>query len=240
MHVLVINGTGAKGVSFQMKEIFLEQVRRHGAHEVTEIFLPKESPPYCIGCKQCFFTGEQNCPHASAVDKIWQAMQAADLLLFVYPVYVMGAPAQIKALLDHLGHRYMVHRPDARLFTKRAALLTQSIGAPNGAAQKDVSTSLGWMGYPYIKKLGFGLMEGIIWDELSAQRREKMAGKIRRFADQCLSSPTAKTSLSVKAKFAISKMMRKRIMADEKTPSLDSRYWLEQAWVSGARLSDKP
>ena len=54
----------------------------------------------------------------------------------------MGLPGQLKALLDHFGCHWIAHRPKKAMFTKTAIVLTQSIGAPNKAAQKDVTTCL--------------------------------------------------------------------------------------------------
>ncbi len=135
MKIVVVNGTPLKGVTYHMKEMFLEPLRE--GNEITE-FQPKDMPPFCVGCKNCFFRGEQLCPHADKTMPIWEAMLAADLLVFAYPVYALRAPASVKSLLDHFCVHWMVHRPDERMFSKTAVILTNSVGAPNGSAQKDV------------------------------------------------------------------------------------------------------
>jgi multimeric flavodoxin WrbA len=154
MNIVVINGTEVKGCTYRIKESFLEPLRT--AHRIREFYLPKDCPKFCCGCKTCFFKNERLCPHAEYTMPVWDAVLAADLLVFAYPVYVLRAPGQIKALLDHFACHWMVHRPDKKMFTKRAVILTQSIGAPNGSAQKDVATSLSWMGVSDIKKLVLG------------------------------------------------------------------------------------
>jgi len=61
----------------------------------------------------------------------------------------------MKALLDHLCVHWMVHRPDDRMFQKKAVILTNAIGWIQGGAQKDIATSLKWLGVSQVKKLEF-------------------------------------------------------------------------------------
>ena len=126
-----------------MKELFLEQLR--DKNEITE-FYPQDIPQFCMGCKNCFLNGEKKCPHYSGANAIWSAVLDADLIVFAYPVYALRAPASIKSLLDHFCVHWLVHRPNPKIFEKTAVIITNSVGAPNGSAQKDVKTSLNWMG----------------------------------------------------------------------------------------------
>ncbi len=278
MKIVVITGTEYKGVTYRLKEIFLEAFRngvgteigagtenvvgtgngadtgsrigtdnRAGtysgsANEIQEYVLPKDGPEYCTGCKVCFNVSEMKCPHAKKVIPIWEAMLGADLLVFCYPVYVMRAPGQMKALLDHFGCHWMVHRPDSRMFRKRAVIITQSIGAPNGAAQKDVMTSLNWLGVSKVEGCGFGLMEGVEWEKLTPKRRAKMEAKVRKLAAKYARVEPVSMSLRVRAFFAVSRAMHRRTLkrtlkrtlelAPElaATPSADDQHWLDQGW----------
>jgi multimeric flavodoxin WrbA len=229
MQIVVIQGTGVRGCTHHIKEFFLEPLRAQ--HTITEFILPKDFPHFCCGCKTCFIKSEQFCPHAAYTMPIWNAMLEADLLVFVYPVYVLGAPGQVKALLDHFGCHWMVHRPDKRMFHKRAVILTQSVGAPNGAAQRDVATSLAWMGVSHIKKLGFGLMEGVIWDELSQKRRQSIQDKAQRLAARYTQPKAVGMSLKTRALFAMCKALHKKTLKNEKTPSADNQHWIDNGWL---------
>lgn len=40
---------------------------------------------------------------------VWNAVLAADLLVFAYPVYALRVPGQMKSLLDHFACHWMVH-----------------------------------------------------------------------------------------------------------------------------------
>ena len=48
MKITVINGTEKHGVTYRMKEIFLEPFRDNAG--ITEYYLPKDGPGFCTGC----------------------------------------------------------------------------------------------------------------------------------------------------------------------------------------------
>jgi multimeric flavodoxin WrbA len=226
---VIITGTEIKGCTYHIKEAFIQGLG--GSYEVTEFTLPKDMPHFCCGCKVCFYDSEIRCPHALSVMPIWNAMLEADLIVFAAPVYVMRIPGQLKALLDHFGCHWLVHRPDPAMFTKRTAILTQSIGAPNGGAQKDIAASLSWMGVSSIKRLGFGLMEGVIWNDLSKERRDKIITKTEAFAKTFAGIKPAQKSLKTQILFFVTKQLHKSLLKKEKTPSADNRHWIEQGWL---------
>lgn len=232
MKCVVINGTEIRGCTYHLKELFLDELKPEA---LTEFYLPKDAPGYCIGCKRCFLESEAFCPHFEKVDPIWRAMKEADLLVFAYPVYVLRAPGQLKSLLDHLGVHWFAHRPDPVMFSKSAVIITQSIVAPNGAAQKDVMTSLQWLGVASVERIGFGLMEGVHWDEISEKRRQRFESKIRGFARRFRDVSPKQMSLRAKFYFAMCHMIqngvRKRLAAGEK-PGVDLQYWTDRGWVS--------
>ncbi|MEL3908817.1 MAG: NAD(P)H-dependent oxidoreductase [Treponemataceae bacterium] len=231
MKCVVINGTEVKGCTYNLKEIFLDELK---PTELVEFYFPKDAPSYCTGCKLCFTKGEKFCPHYKKVAPIWQVMTEADLIVFAYPVYVMRAPGQIKSFLDHLGVHWFAHRPKPVMFNKTAVIITQSIGASNRAAQQDVKTSLNWLGVSRVKQIGFGMMEGVIWNEISEKRRGVFEKKLRSFARRFNKLQPAKKSLKVKLLFTMCKMMQTSLL--KKTPegqelSADLQYWIKQGWV---------
>ena len=236
MKITVINGTEIKGCTYHIKEAFLSGLRQNS--EITEFTLPKDMPHFCRGCKTCFFKSEGLCPHADHVMPIWNAMLDADLLVFASPVYALRTTGQMKALLDHLCVHWMVHRPDRKMFSKRAVILTNAIGMFNGGAQKDISTSLTWLGVSDIKKLGIGLMEGVVWNELSARRRADITRRVEKLADKQKNKPAARRGLKVGFLFAVVKKMHLAVAKKEAaqsadgTLSADNRYWVDQGWIS--------
>jgi multimeric flavodoxin WrbA len=228
---VIITGTEVKGCTYYIKEAFVQELA--GVYEVIEFTLPKDMPHFCCGCKVCFFDSENRCPNKEYVSPIWNAIVEADLIVFAVPVYVLRVPGQVKALLDHLGCHWFVHRPEPAMFSKHAAIITQSVGAPNVGAQNDIAASLSWMGVSSIRRLGFGLMEGVIWDELSAKRRDKIITKTKRFAKKFIGIKPAGKSLKIRLMFFVTKQIHKTILKNKDTPGADSRYWIARGWLKG-------
>ena len=59
MKITVINGTQKHGVTYNLKEIFLDELRDKA--EITEFYLPQDCPGFCMGCTQCFLDNESKC-----------------------------------------------------------------------------------------------------------------------------------------------------------------------------------
>lgn len=229
MKIVVIKGTPVKGVTHLMKEELLSHLR--DGNEITE-FYPKDYPPFCMGCKNCFVRGEEKCPHYAATASIWQAMLAADLLVFAYPVYALRVPASIKSLLDHLCVHWLVHRPEPEMFAKTAVILTNSVGAPNGAAQKDVKTSLQWMGVSKIYTCGAGMMGDIFVENMTQKHREMLKNKTQKLAKKvCRVKSCKQMRPKVWLLFAMAKLQHKMVLKTEQTPSLDNAHYIAHGWV---------
>lgn len=229
MKVAVITGTEVKGCTYHIKEAFLEVLREDS--EITEYVLPKDLPHFCTGCKTCFMKSEVFCPHASWVGPIWNSILAADLLVFACPVYALRAPGQMKALLDHLCVHWMVHRPDERMFGKKAVVLTNAIGPLQKGAQRDIATSLRWMGVPDIRKLGAPLMVDAFWTKLPDKRREAIVRRVHRLAERYRDGSPARRSVKTKVLFAMTRMMHQGTARNEDPLSADNQYWLDKGWI---------
>lgn len=229
MKILVVNGTSVRGITYHMKEMFLAGLGE--SNEVTE-FYPDDMPSFCLGCKNCFLRGEEHCPHRQAMEPIWSAFMAADLLVFAYPVYALRAPASVKSLLDHLCVHWMVHRPEPEVFEKTAVILTNSVGAPNGSAQKDVKTSMSWMGISNVYACGAGMMGDIFWDKISREHRQMLKKKTAKLARRVRKvKPRRHMSLKVSVIFAMNKMMHQAVLNGEKEASLDNQHYLRHGWI---------
>lgn len=229
MNIVVINGTPVRGVTYFMKEQFLGHFPGSSVVE----FYPKDLPPFCTGCKSCFLTGEQNCPHGPGVEAIWQAVLQADLLVFAYPVYALRAPASIKSLLDHFCVHWLVHRPEAKMFEKTAVVITNSVGAPNGAAQKDAITSLRWMGVSKILACGAGMMGDIFLEKMTAAHKTMLEQKMRRLARRVGRAELRAMGLRVRLLFALCKFQHKMALRGETQPSPDNQHYIDRGWIPG-------
>ena len=229
MKIVIINGTPVKGITHFMKEAFLHNMGC--GHTITE-FYPDDLPPFCAGCKSCFLRGEEHCPHSADVTLIWSEMLAADLLVFAYPVYALRTPASIKSLLDHLCVHWLVHRPEPAFFEKTAVILTNSVGAPNHAAQSDVKTSLNWMGLSRVYACGAPMMGDIFIDKLTDAHRQMLEQKMKRLASKVKRlRPYHSMNAKVRLLFLMAKLQHKMILNTETVPSPDNLHYIRHGWL---------
>ncbi|MDE7464418.1 MAG: NAD(P)H-dependent oxidoreductase [Clostridiales bacterium] len=235
MKITVINGTEKRGVTYRLKEQFLSQFK--DIAEITEYYLPKDCPSFCLGCTSCFTKGESTCKDHSYISAIEASLLSADLIVMSSPAYVMHATGGMKALLDHFGYRWMPHRPAAEMFGKRAVIITQCLGAGAKSAAKDIKHSLSWWGISKIGTYSAALMSNIVWDDLPEKKRNKLIKGVNKLARKFIKinySKPAHTKLVTKIKFAICRMIQNQIRKSG-VPSLDVKYWQEHGWLNKAR-----
>ncbi|SDY34691.1 Multimeric flavodoxin WrbA [Ruminococcaceae bacterium YAD3003] len=235
MKITVVNGTEKHGITYKLKEMFLEPFKDKA--EITEFYLPKDGPGYCVGCITCFGKGEKLCKDAACIQKIEKALLEADLLVFTSPSYVMHPTGAMKALLDHFGYRWMPHRPAKEMFGKRAVIITQALGAGEGSTAKDIKDSLSWWGISYIKICKFKLMGDVVWDRLSEKKRRSMTNGIARMAKKFAAidySKKAGTNLITKVKFYMVRSMQTGL-GKENPEYTDFKYWKANGWLGSVR-----
>lgn len=234
MKITVINGTEKHGVTYRLKEIFLQNFQNA---EITEFYLPKDCPSFCVGCTNCFMKGENNCKDFAYINKIEKSLIEADLIVMTSPAYVMHATGAMKALLDHFGYRWMPHRPVPEMFGKRAVIITQCLGAGAKSTAKDIKHSLSWWGISKIGVFNGSLMSDIIWDKLAEKKRKKLTGKINRIAVKFSKINYAKkahTSLITKIKFDFCRLMQKKVFKNG-VAGIDNEYWHNNGWLGKNR-----
>ena len=235
MKITVINGTEKHGVTYKMKEIFLEDFKNDA--EITEFYLPKDCPGFCVGCTSCFRTKEKNCKDAEYVQKIEKALLEADLLVFTSPAYVFHCTGAMKAMLDHFGYRWMPHRPSKEMFGKRAVIITQCLGGGGKSTIKDIKDSLSWWGVSEIHSISFKLMSEINWDKIPEKKHADFEKKLKALAKKMHSvnySKPAHANLVVKMKFYAVRMLQKGL--GKKDPEYtDYKYWKQMGWLDNVR-----
>ncbi len=235
MKITVINGTEKHGVTYQLKEAFLENLR--DTSEITEYYLPKDCPGFCIGCLNCFSSREKNCKDAEYVQKIEKSFLEADLLVFTTPAYVFHSTGAMKALLDHFGYRWMPHRPAKEMFSKRAVIITQCLGAGGKSAAKDIKDSLSWWGVSNIKVCTFKLMSEVRWDRIPEKNRNKMTDALKKTALKYKGIDMSKaphTKLLVKLKFYAVRMLQTNL-GKQDPEYTDYKYWKANGWLDKVR-----
>ncbi|MCR5683978.1 MAG: NAD(P)H-dependent oxidoreductase [Lachnospiraceae bacterium] len=235
MKITVINGTEKHGVTYKLKEIFLDRLKNEA--EITEFYLPRDCPNFCAGCTVCFRGDEHKCKDAEYTQKIEKAIFEADLLVFTSPAYVFHATGAMKSMLDHFGYRWMPHRPAKEMFGKRAVIITQCLGAGGRSASKDIKDSLSWWGISSIKSLSFKLMSEIRWDKIPEEKRSRITSKLVNAAERIKRidfTRPARTGLGTKSKFYAVRMLQTGL-GKANPEYTDYKYWKNNGWIDKER-----
>ncbi|MCI8633475.1 MAG: NAD(P)H-dependent oxidoreductase [Lachnospiraceae bacterium] len=235
MNITVINGTEKRGVTYQLKEIFLAAFRDKAT--ITEYDLPRDCPHFCSGCVSCIINGEHSCKGAAYIAEIEQSLLEADLIVMTSPAYVFHTTGAMKAFLDHFAYRWIPHRPAPEMFGKRAIIITQCLGAGAKSAAKDIRHSLSWWGISKIVVFTGALMSDIVWEKLSEKKRTALTRKIQKLSQKFTQidyAKPARTNGITKAKFLVGRLMQQKLHKNDPA-YLDGRYWAEQGWLGKAR-----
>lgn len=226
MKITVIHGQNHKGSTYHLAHSLAEKLNG----EITEFFLPKDFGEFCVGCTACFCKDETFCPHYEKLSPITKAIDAADVIILASPVYVFHATGAMKTLLDHYGWRWMVHRPEEKMFLKQAVCVSTAAGMGMGSTDKDMADSLFWWGVGKIYKYGVAVNE-ISWDRVKDSKRQAadrklsaLANKIRRRVGRI------KPSLKTRLFFAVMRIMQKHGWNEA-----DMKYWNEKGWTGKKR-----
>lgn len=235
MKITVINGCEKKGVTYKLKEAFLEPLRDKA--EITEFYLPKDCPNFCVGCTMCFRAQEEKCKDREYISPIEKALLEADLLVFTSPVYVYHVTGAMKNLLDHFGYRWMPHRPAKEMFGKRAVIITQCLGGGDSSTAKDIKDSLSWWGVSWIRVAKFKLMSEIEWDKISDKKKGEMTSSLKKLAAKCAAidySVPARAGLLAKGKFYVVRMLQTNL-GKQNPEYTDFKYWKNNGWIGNVR-----
>ena len=226
MKAVIIHGQNHKGSTYHISRILTDKLDC----AVTEFFLPRDFGEFCCGCLQCFGKSETKCPHYQALAPITAAIDDADLIILASPVYVYHATGAMKALLDHYGWRWMVHRPDEMMFRKQGVCISTAAGAGMKSTNKDMADSLFFWGIAKTYKYGVAV-SAVDWNSVS----EKKKRSIEKAVDALAQKITAKhgrvsSGLKTKGFFNIMRLLQKRGWNEA-----DVAYWKEKGWTGKKR-----
>ena len=225
MKITVIHGQNHKGSTYNIAKELCDKL----SGEVTEFFLPKDFECFCKGCTACF-TDERKCPDYEKLRPITEAMDNADVIILTSPVYVMHATGAMKAFLDHYGYRFMVHRPEEKMFRKQAVCISTAAGAGMGSTIKDMADSTFFWGIAKTYKLGIAVME-TRWEKVKPEIKAKINKKTTSIAKKIIrKAGKVKPDIKTKGFFTIMSMMQKNGF----NPA-DVEYWKEKGWTNGKR-----
>ncbi len=226
MKVLIISGTDHKGSTYNIGRLLAGKITSE--ENISEIFLPRDFGEFCCGCTNCFGKSERECPHYGKLAPLTEMIDSSDVLIFTTPVYVYHATGQMKAFLDHYGWRWMVHRPEEKMFSKQAVVISTAAGAGMKSAIKDVADSCFFWGIPRVYKYGKAVMEAR-WDHVKPEIKKSIEAKTNSIAKKILGYKGG-IPLKTRGMFFIMSMMQRNGFNEA-----DARYWKEKGWTSGKR-----
>ncbi len=234
MRVTVINGNARHGSTWNCKELFCKELARYEELEITEFVMPKDTPPLCVGCFNCFTKGEKNCPHASQVSPVVEALETADLIIMTSPVYALDVSGGLKALLDHLCYMWMSHRPNPKMFHKTALTIVTTAGAGKGHTTKTMKNSLSFWG---VKKIFtfHKAVSAMRWEDVKPERKQKIERVIAKKAKRIYHAVHNIEKLS----YPFTRSFLFRMMAGMQKGNdwnlEDRNHWEEKGWLKGIR-----
>lgn len=177
MKITVIHGQSHKGSTYQIVRSLAEKLDG----ETTEIFLPRDFGDFCTGCTACFCESETKCPHYEKLSPITEAMDEADVLILESPVYVYHATGAMKSFLDHYGWRWMVHRPEEKMFSKQVVCISTAAGAGMKSTNRDMADSMFWWGVAKVYTYGVAVSE-TSWERVGNGKKQKIDKKLDALA----------------------------------------------------------
>lgn len=229
MKVVIVNGQNHRGSTYHAGRMIADKLA--GENDIKEFFLPRDFSDFCCGCTKCFETDEKRCPHHEKLKPITDAVDDADVIILTSPVYVYHCTGSMKAWLDHYGWRWLVHRPEEKMFSKQAVVVSTAAGAGTKSTNNDMKDSLSFWGIPKIYSLGAAVM-AVSWSEVKPPVKAKIERKAERIAAKIKSSGI-KPRVSIKGRFFFTVfhfVNRKGGM----NPA-DSEYWRNKGWTDKIR-----
>ena len=228
MKVTLIHGQNHVGSSCTIGRMLADRVSEK--EEQTEFFLPRDLNHFCTGCFRCL-AGEENCPFWGEKKKILDAIEAADLLIFTTPTYCMRCSGPMKSFLDLTFTQWMVHRPRASMFHKKAVVISTAAGTGAGSAVKDVKNALTFWGVPEIHTCAMAV-QAMGWDQVKPQKQIKIRGKVEKLAGKLSRGKAPRAGFKTRFLFT---MMRKMQLSGMGSDPAEKLYWEEIGWLGKAR-----
>ena len=226
MNTVIISGQNHKGSTYHIARSLADKL----GGNVTEFFLPRDFGKFCTGCNQCFMAGHEKCPHFSELSPITSAIDQADVIILASPVYVYHATGAMKSFLDHYGWRWMVHRPEEKMFRKQGVCISTAAGAGMKSTNKDMADSLFFWGVAKTYTYG-NAVAAVSWDQIKPEKKAKIEKDVTSIAGRIKARHgKVKPGLKTRGFFFIMHLMQRNGFNDR-----DTAYWKEKGWTGSKR-----
>lgn len=224
MKIVVLHAQKHKGSTWNVTQLLLKELA--GNTDTVLEFQTNELSP-CIGCFTCIVENEALCPHRAVVGPIIEAIEQADIIIAASPNYCMGVTGQMKMLFDHMGYRWMSHRPHPSMKNKIGVAISTTAGAGAAKVTKSIAQQMFWWGVAKTYRLPF-TVAARNWLAVKNDKKAKIAKHVNKTARLIKKSVhTAKHGLKSKLIFYIMKAQQKGASWN----SVDRAYWEEAGWL---------
>ncbi len=232
MKVAVVYGNARHGSTWNTVQLYLQELNQYGTNEITEFYLPKDMPHFCVGCFTCFLKGENSCPHAESVQPIAKALQESDIIVLASPVYGLDVTGSMKALIDHLCYMWISHRPAPEMFQKVGVVFATTAGAGTSHTAKTMRNSLQFWGIKRVYTVKKAV-SALKWEEVSEKNKTKLRKKTARIAQSSVRSLNrigrVPVPFIIRVMFGLMRGMQKKNSWNE----TDRAYWESNGWLAG-------
>ena len=114
--VILVGSMRKNGNTDLLAQAFAKGARKNNSVEIVSVADYKVNP--CIGCNSCFAREGNKCFQNDDMDRVYDKLRVADIVVVASPVYFYGVSAELKAVIDRL------HTPMRNEFSvKKLALL---------------------------------------------------------------------------------------------------------------------
>lgn len=225
MKTAIVHGQSHQGSTCHIARLLANQL----GGEVTEVFLPRDFGQFCTGCTACFVDSETKCPHYGQLAPITQKLDEADVIVLASPVYVYHATGAMKAFLDHYGWRWLVHRPEEKMFAKQAVCISTAAGAGMKSANRDMAHSTFFWGIAKTYQYGAAVRE-TAWERVPEKKKQDIEKRVARLAGAIRNNQRRRPSLKTRLFFDLMRQIQKRGWN-----KADTDYWTAKGWTENKR-----
>lgn len=228
MKITVVYGTERKGSTYSIAQ---EVINCFGNTELSEVFLPRDLPEYCVSCLRCFTEVMGTCAHSKYTIPIREKLLNAELIILTSPVYSYHVSGQMKVFLDHFANMWIVHRPEIAMFKKQGLVIATASGPVFSKTLNEMKDSLDFWGIAKTYKIGAAIMQ-TNWENVSPKIKARIHKKVITVTNK-IKRNHGKISpcFRVRKWFYLCRFMQKKI----KLNPPDVAYWEEKGWTEKIR-----
>jgi len=224
MKIAVIHGQSHKGSTYHITHMLLDHLNC-AKEEISEFYV--NGIGSCVGCYQCIMKGEDTCPHRSQIGTLIAALEESDVIIIDSPTYVLSMSGQLKTFFDHMGYRYISHRPHPSMKGKIGVAISTTAGAGARKTTKMIASQMFWwsVGKTYQLPVTVAAMS---WNQVSEKIKAKTEQRTARLA-KAVQHKLGYVRPGIKARFMF--FIMKQVHKGMDYSPLDMEYWKIQGWI---------